>query len=513
VAAANDPRIVIVGAGFGGVAAAIELQRHRFRNLTVLDRAPELGGTWLHNSYPGAACDVPSHLYSFSYAQRRDWSRICSPQREIHEYLHHVARGASVDRLVAPDSDVSACTWDDGSARWTVRTSDGRAYEADAVVLATGQLHQPAVPRISGAETFAGHSFHSAEWDHGYDLRGKRVAVVGTGASAVQFVPEIAPLVDRLVVFQRTGNWFLPRQNRAYPAAVRAAIRHVPGLQAARRRFVFYYCEALTAMIRHPRTVGRVGAAKSAAFMAWQLRSEPELRRKVWPDYTFGCKRILFSSHWLPALRRPNVDLVTDAVAGLAPEGVVTADGTLHEVDCVIYGTGFKTNDFMFPMEVSGAGGRTLREAWTDGAHAHLGITVPGFPNLFVLYGPNTNTSGGSIIAYLEAQSAYVRQALEEIRRRGAAAIDVRQDVEAANVREVQERFRGTAWTRCDSWYRTPDGRIVANWPGYMREYFDRVARLDPGEFAFLSSTADGEDLEAGHGDEGDRRGRRAAPA
>jgi cation diffusion facilitator CzcD-associated flavoprotein CzcO len=513
VGGASDPRIVIVGGGFGGVAAAIELQRHGFDNLTLLERARELGGTWFHNSYPGAACDVPSHLYSFSYAQRRDWSRICSPQQEIHDYLHHVTRETGVDRLVAPNSDVSACTWDDGSARWTVRTSDGRSYDADAVVLATGQLHQPAVPRIEGAETFAGHSFHSAEWDHDYDLRGKRVAVVGNGASAVQFVPEIAPVAGRLVVFQRTGNWFLPRQNRAYPAAVRAAIRYVPGLQAARRHFVFYYCETLTAMIRHPRTIGRLGAAKSAAFMAWQLRGDPELRRKVWPDYTFGCKRILFSSHWLPALRRPNVDLVTDPVAGLAPEGVVTADGTLHEVDCVIYGTGFRTNDFMFPMEITGAGGRTLREAWTGGAHAHLGITVPGFPNLFVLYGPNTNTSGGSIIAYLEAQSAYVRQALEETRRRRAAAIDVRPDVEAANVREVQERFRGTAWTRCDSWYRTPDGRIVANWPGYMREYFDRVAHLDPAEFAFLSSNGHGEDLEAGHGDEGDRRGRRAAPA
>ena len=353
--------------------------------------------------------------------------------------------------------------------------------------MATGQLDQPATPRIQGAETFEGHSFHSARWDHGYDLRGQRVAVIGTGASAVQFVPEIAPLARRVVVFQRTGNWFLPRRNRAYPPVVRAAIRHVPGLQAARRRFMFHYCEALTAMIRHPRTVGRVGAAKSAAFMAWQLRGDPELRRKVWPDYTFGCKRILFSSHWLPALRRPNVDLVTEAVAGMTPEGVVTADGTLHEADCVIYATGFRTNDFMFPMEVTGAGGRTLREAWADGAHAHLGITVPGFPNLFVLYGPNTNTSGGSIIFYLERQARYVRQALDAVRRRGAAAIDVRPEVEAASVREVQERFRGTAWTRCDSWYRTPDGRIVANWPGYMKEYAAATREVDEAHFEFVA--------------------------
>ena len=509
----RDPRIVIVGAGFGGIAAAIELERHGFGNLTVLERSGDLGGTWLHNSYPGAACDVPSHLYSFSFDQRRDWTRVCSPQEEIHEYLRHVAREFEVDRLVVPHSDVRSCEWDDDEMGWTVRTADGRSYGADAVILATGQLHQPAIPRIEGAETFAGHSFHSARWDHEYDLRDKRVAVIGTGASAVQFVPEIAPVAQRLVVFQRTGNWFLPRMNRAYPPAVRAAIRHVPGLQAARRRFVFAYCEFLTAMIRHPRTLGLLGRAKATAFMAWQLREDPELRRKVWPDYTFGCKRILFSSHWLPALQRPNVDVVTDAIAGLAPEGVVTADGRLHEADCVIYGTGFRSNDFMFPMEVTGTAGRDLRDAWAGGAHAHLGMTVPGYPSMFILYGPNTNTSGGSIIAYLEAQAAYVRQALQTVRARGAAAIDVRADVEAASVGELQERFTGTAWTRCDSWYRTPGGRIVANWPGYMREYFERVRELRPSEFEFLSSNGHGEDLGAGHGDEGHRRQRGAAAA
>jgi cation diffusion facilitator CzcD-associated flavoprotein CzcO len=482
---ARDPKIVIVGAGFGGIAAAIELRRHGISDITILERAPGLGGTWHHNSYPGAACDVPSHLYSFSYAQRRDWTRLCSPQEDILRYLHEVARDHGIEALIVTGSTVQATTWDDEALRWTVTTEDGRAYEADAVILATGQLHQPAFPRIAGADTFEGHAFHSAEWDHDYDLRGKKVAVIGTGASAVQFVPEIAKEAARLTVFQRSGNWFMPRKNRPYPTPVRAAIQHVPGVQAFRRRFVYHYGELLTFGIRHPKTVGRVLHLRSLAFMRAQLK-DPEVRRKAWPDYTFGCKRVLFSSAFLPALQRENVELVTDAVAGMAPTGVVTADGTVHEADCVIYGTGFKTNDFMFPMQVTGVGGKDLAQEWEDGAHAHLGISVPAFPSLFVMYGPNTNTSGGSIIVYLEAQARYIRQALQAVRRRGAQAIDVRPEVEAAADRVVQARFAGTAWTACDSWYRTDEGRIVANWPGYMREYEAQTRELDPALFTFL---------------------------
>jgi len=482
-------RIVIIGAGFGGIGAAIELQAHGVRDITILEAGDGLGGTWLYNSYPGAACDVPSHLYSYSFAQRRDWTRLCSPQEEILDYLRTVAHDYGVDRLVVPNSRVTACRWDDETRCWTVETDDGTSREADAILVATGQLHQPAYPSVEGRETFAGHSFHSAEWDHGYDLQGRRVAVIGTGASAVQFVPEIAKEVERLVVFQRTGNWFMPRRNREYPAPVLAAIKHVPGLQAYRRRFIFEYGESLTAMIRHPATLGRLGAARSAGFMRWQVR-DPELRRRIWPDYTFGCKRILFSSAFLPALQRPNVELVADAISAITPAGVVTADGTEHAVDCIIYGTGFRTNDFMFPMEITGAGGRSLRETWAGGPHAHLGMTVPGFPSLFVLYGPNTNTSGGSIIVYLEAQAAYVRQALQLVRDRGAAAIDVRPEVEARSDEETQWRFAGTAWTRCASWYRTPDGRIVANWPGYMREYVARTAVLDAADFALIPAPA-----------------------
>jgi cation diffusion facilitator CzcD-associated flavoprotein CzcO len=311
------------------------------------------------------------------------------------------------------------------------------------------------------------------------------VALVGTGASAVQIVPEIAPQVRHLTVFQRTGNWFLPRKNRAYPPLFKLAVQRVPGLQAFRRAFIFEYGESLTLAIRHPSRFGRFVGARSSAFMRLQLR-DPEIRRKAWPDYTFGCKRVLFSSHFLPALQRENVSLVTEPITRVLADGVQSADGALHAADCIIWATGFETTRFMFPMQVTGADGRRLQETWSGGAHAHLGMTVPGFPNMFVLYGPNTNTSGGSIIFYLETQAAYVRQALQELRRRGAGAIEVRADVEAASDRELQARFAGTAWTQCDSWYRNEQGRIVANWPGYMREYRERVAHLDVGEFRFL---------------------------
>jgi cation diffusion facilitator CzcD-associated flavoprotein CzcO len=480
----SEHSVVIVGAGFGGIGVAIELQHAGFDDLVLLEAAPALGGTWYWNTYPGAACDVPSHLYSYSFAQRRDWSRLCSPQQEILEYVNEVASAYGIDRLVETDTFVVSCSWDSDSARWTVTGRDGRSWRAAALVIATGQLNQPSIPRIEGA--FAGYSFHSARWDHSYDLRGKRVAVVGTGASAVQLVPEVAEQAAQLTVFQRTGNWFLPRENHRYPSLLKWAFEHVPGLQTYRRNFIFNYGEALTAAIRYPSSPwARLVAWRSARFMRSQL-VDPEVRRKAWPDYTFGCKRVLFSSAFLPALQRPNVSLVVEAVARLTPAGIVTSDGVERAFDCVIWGTGFHTDRFMLPMEVSGSGGVSLRDAWAGGAFAHRGVTVPGFPSLFLMYGPNTNTSGGSIIFYGETQAAYIRQALEHVRDRGAAAIDVRPEVAAASVAVVQARFAGTAWTQCDSWYRDERGRIITNWPGYMRQYAAVMRQLDPSEFTFL---------------------------
>ncbi len=474
-------KVVIVGAGIGGLAAAIELRRHGYRDITILERAEDLGGTWQYNTYPGCACDVPSHLYSYSFAPKLGWSRLCSPSDEILAYLRETAAQFDVEGLIEFGADVAECRY--SACRWTVSAADGRTWEADALIIATGQLHQPAIPRFAGS--FAGHSFHSARWDHGYDLRGKRVAVIGTGASAVQFVPEIADEVAQLHVFQRTGNWFLPRKNRPYPHWFRRLLERVPVIQHTRRRIWKTYIESLTLMIRHPRTLGRLGALISGSFMRSQL-TDAAVRAKAWPDYTFGCKRILFSSHFLPALQRANVELVTDAVAGLVSGGIETTDGRVREVDCIIYGTGFRTTEFMFPMEIVGADGVSLREAWSDGAHAHLGVTIPGFPSLFLVYGPNTNSSGGSIIAFEEAQAGYIRQAIDHLQRASAGAIEVRPEVEAASDRALQARFGGTAWLECDSWYRIESGRIVTNWPGYMREYVSDLRWFDPSEYELL---------------------------
>jgi cation diffusion facilitator CzcD-associated flavoprotein CzcO len=485
----TSPQILIVGAGFGGIAAAIELRRHGLDDIVILEAASDLGGTWFYNDYPGAACDVPSHMYSFSFAQRRDWSRLCSPRQEILDYLRGVADEHGINHLIRFSQRVGSCTFDDSRSRWEVTTETGESYEADAIVLALGQLNRPSVPALPGLERFAGHSFHSARWDHDYELTGKRVAVVGTGASAVQFVPELARRAGRLTVFQRTANWMLPRRNHVYPWWTRALIRRTPGLQALRRAFLFNFLEGLTLTIRHPRTVGRLGAMRSAMFMRQQL-PDPELRRRAWPDYTFGCKRILFSSHYLPALARPNVELVTDRIVEVTEDGLTTADGRTRPVDCIIWGTGFKATEFVTPMRIVGAGGRRLDETWAHGAHAHLGLTVPGFPSMFLMYGPNTNTSGGSIIFYLETQASYIRQALQHLRAHGYAALDVRADVEATSDRATQTRFRGTAWTDCDSWYRDSEGRIVTNWPGYMREYLERTQSFAPAEYVFTSPAA-----------------------
>jgi cation diffusion facilitator CzcD-associated flavoprotein CzcO len=476
-------RVVIVGAGFGGIAAAIELRKHGFDDLTILEASEELGGTWFHNSYPGAACDVPSHAYSFSFAQRKDWPKMCPEQPEILGYLTEVADQYGVTPHIVTGTKVWSCRWADPG--WRLDTEDGQSYRCDAVVIATGQLHQPLWPNIPGRDEFEGHTFHSAQWDHGYPLAGKRVAVIGTGASAVQFVPAIAPDVASMTVFQRSGNWFLPRTNKPYPKWLRALVARAPGFQRVRRWWIFSYLESLTVMIRHPKTLGLLGRLWSTVFMRSQLRDR-ELRRKAWPDYTFGCKRVLFSSFFLRALGRDNVELVTSRVTAIGPAGPVTEDGRTHEVDCIIYGTGFRTNDFMFPMEVTGLDGRSLADEWARGAHAHLGMTVPGFPSMFVLYGPNTNTSGGSIIFFLERQARYLRQALSLVRSSGSTAIEVRREVEEANDSATQARFAGTAWTRCDSWYRNGEGRIIANWPGYMREYAAATKDLDPEEFTLL---------------------------
>ncbi len=496
---ASAPSVLIIGAGFGGLSAAIELRKHGITGIQILEAAPELGGTWFHNTYPGAACDIPSHFYSFSFEQRRDWVRLCPMQPDILAYMHEVSAKYGIDDLITLDTSVQACEWDETAQQWTATAADGRTFSADALIVAAGQLNRPKFPAIKGLDTFKGEAFHSARWNHDLPLAGRRVAVIGSGASAVQFVPEIAREVGHLSVFQRSGSWFMHRWNTPYRPALKWAVKHVPGVQSFRRSFVFHFVEQLTRSIKHPNTAGRILSVRSRLFMRWQLRGAPELRKKVWPDYPIGCKRILFTSHFLPALRRPNVELVTDAIESIDETGINTADGRHHDVDTLIYATGFHATDLMFPMEITGAGGEQLSQTWAEGAHAHLGMTVPGFPSMFVMYGPNTNTSGGSIIYFLEAQAAYIRQALKLVQSRGAGGIEVRREVEARSDRELQARFAGTAWLACDSWYRNESGRIVTNWPDYMADYREATRLLNAADFTLLpAGGADHAALDAG---------------
>jgi cation diffusion facilitator CzcD-associated flavoprotein CzcO len=476
-------RVAIVGAGFSGVAMAIALRRAGIEDFTLYERAEDLGGVWLHNTYPGAACDVPSYLYSYSYAQRRDWTRPCSPQAEILDYLHDTARSYGVAARVRTGIEIAAAEFEQDENRWTLLSTGGEQIVADVLVLACGQLSRPAWPQIPGRERFAGVSFHSAEWNHDYDLAGKRVAVIGTGASAVQFVPPVAERAARLDVYQRSPPWLLPRRNLGYSRRTRSLIRRVPGLQALRRKGMLAFMESGIAGQTRVRALSVLLHAWSAAFMRRQVRDR-WLRRRIWPDYPIGCKRVLFSSAYLPALQRSNVELVADPIAAITERAVVTADGQEREVDCIIYGTGFKAHEFVAPMTVSGLDGRTLAGAWADGAEAHLGLSVSGFPNMFLLYGPNTNLGFGSILVMIEAQVGYVVDALRTLRRTGAAALDLRPDVQAASAAALQRRLRNSVWTSCQSWYRQDgDGKVTNNWPGQMAEYVRVTRRLRPQEY------------------------------
>ena len=473
-------RIVIVGAGFSGIAAAKALQDRGHSDYVVLERGEGVGGVWRENHYPGAACDVPSYLYSLSWAQRRDWSRPCSPQSEIEQYLTDAARDHGILDHCRFGAEVVSTEWDEEARRWAVGLAGGEELECDLLLLGCGQLSQPAWPEIEGLDRFEGHAFHSAQWDHGHDLRGQRVAVIGTGASAIQFVPPVAEQAGELTVFQRTAPFMLPRRNPVYPAAVRRGIQHLPGLQSLRRALMWGVMESFIHGLTTSRPVYHALRLWSTSFMRLQLRGNAELRRKIWPDYEFGCKRILFSSSYLRALQRSNVEVVSEPITKVTAGGVVTRSGTEHAVDTIIYGTGFRAGEFVTSLTVHGRDGVELQEAWTQAPVAHRGMAVSGFPNLFLLYGPNTNLGVGSIVAMVEAQAGYLAQAADLLRDCPGAVVEVLPEAQAASDAETQAAFEGTVWTQCTSWYRQGGtGRVIGNWPTYMRSYVAAVRTFD----------------------------------
>ncbi|WP_375738499.1 flavin-containing monooxygenase [Pseudomonas boanensis] len=471
--------VLIIGAGFGGMGLAIQLQKAGNHDFLILEKGSEVGGTWRDNSYPGAACDVPSHLYSFSFEPKVDWSRKFAPQAEIFAYQRHCADKYGLRRHIRFGCEVAGAEFDEASGLWQVHTQNGERYSARALVSACGQLNRPAWPRITGLEKFRGELFHSARWNHGYSLAGKRVAVIGTGASAIQFVPQIAPEVARLHLFQRSAPYVIHKADRAYRPWELAVMRHAPGLQKLDRMLKYIQHESrVLAFSMFPPLMKFI----RFKFDRHLARGVPDasLRQRLQPDYPLGCKRILISNDFYPALARPNVELVTEAIREVTEDAVITRDGVNHEVDAIILGTGFTATDFLAPMSIRGLGGRDLNQAWREGAEAYLGISVSGFPNLFILYGPNTNLGHSSIIYMLESQYPYVLDGINALVERGLRYLDLKQDVQKDYNRELQRQVHHTVWEQgCNSWYKTAEGKNTNNWPGFTFTYRLQARRLE----------------------------------
>ncbi|WP_027860867.1 NAD(P)/FAD-dependent oxidoreductase [Marmoricola sp. URHB0036] len=478
----RQPSITIIGAGFGGLGTAVELKRAGYRDITVLEKAEGVGGVWRENTYPNAACDVPSSLYSWSFAPNPAWPHRYSRQDEILGYIERTAREYGVLDLVRTGVEVTSATYDETTAGWHLETSAGERIDTDVLVTAVGQLSRPSIPELPGLGTFQGPAFHSAEWDHSVDLRGKRVAVLGTGASAIQFVPGIQSDAANITVFQRSAPYVAPKPDREYTATHGKVFERFPRTQAFGRGLTWRITEQFNkALIDDTPLKSMVKLGWRAQLFA-QVR-DPELRAKLIPDYEFGCKRVLFSNDWYSTLAKPNVHVVTEPVVEVLPEGVRSGDGTVHEVDVIIYGTGFAATEFLAPMQITGSDGADLHARWKGGARAFLGICVPDFPNLFVVYGPNTNLGGSSIINMLEAAARAITTLLRHTEAEGARSVAVRPEVEERFDAEIQDRLRNSVWASCHNWYHQDGGRISTNWPGLVAEYQQRCAQIDPADF------------------------------
>jgi cation diffusion facilitator CzcD-associated flavoprotein CzcO len=482
VAPRRSRSIAVVGGGFGGVAALTMLLRAGHRDVTVFERADRIGGVWNDNTYPGAACDIPSHVYELSFAPNPRWSRRFAPQAEIQAYLEDVVRRHGALDRVRTGVAVEAAAWDEERGRWALRTSAG-THEAELLVTACGQLSNPKIPPLPGLEAFQGPVFHTARWRHDVDLAGKRVAVVGTGCSAIQVVPAIQPLVERVDVYQRSPGWTLPKGDYAYPELAQRLFERLPALQRLDRALGFTISElGAAAETRHTWLLPLLrGIARRQITKAID---DPELREKVTPTDELGCKRIMLTDDWYPTLAQPNVGLVTERIAEVTPTGVRDERGVERPADALILATGFASHDSVAPMEIAGRDGRALKDEWSEVARAYLGLSVPGFPNMFLLYGPNTNGGTGSVIYTLEAGVEHVLAALAELEGRGADRIEVRREAAERFDRELRAALEKTVWHGgCTNWYVDEIGNDPNQWPWTWTAYRRRTAQLDPGAY------------------------------
>jgi cation diffusion facilitator CzcD-associated flavoprotein CzcO len=490
--------IVIVGTGFAGLGMAIRLKRAGIHDFVVLEQADGVGGTWRANHYPGAACDVESHLYSFSFAPNAGWSRRFAPQAEILAYLERCTDDYGIRPHIRFGTAVRSARFDDRRGTWTIETSDGRRLEARAIVTGCGGLSRPAYPQIPGLDDFSGPMFHTARWDDAAKLAGKRVGVIGTGASAIQVVPAIASEVAELSVFQRTPPWIFAKSDAPIDARTQARYRRWPALRLLERQRLYWLHELLVlGFVVEPRLMKL--AARLALGHLRRSVADPELRQKLTPSYTLGCKRILLSNDYYPALQRENVELVTDAIERVVPQGVVTRDGRLRELDAIVLATGFQAAEAVAPFAVCGRGGRDLSTEWTDGAEAYLGTTVSGFPNLFILVGPNTGLGHSSMVLMIESQIKYVLDCLVLQRQRGLGWVDVKPEVQRRYNEALHARLDRTVWaTGCTSWYRTQSGKNTTLWPGFTFDFRRRTRRFDAESYELAERRSVDDKLRAG---------------
>lgn len=472
-------KTVIIGSGFGGLCMGIKLKQAGQDDFVILEKASGLGGTWRENTYPGAECDIPSALYSYSFELNSEWQFKWSGQAQILKYQCDTAAKYGLENHLKYHHEVSSLAFDEANQRWLVNTTNGKPFQAQHIVCAIGQLHKPSTPAFTNADSFKGDVFHSAKWDHSVNLKGKKVSVIGNAASAVQFIPEIAKQVEELTIYQRSPNWVLAKVDRPYAKWEQRVSAKFPFIGKLYRRFIWLLGE-----------YGVLPAIKGNRFSRWAVRkaclanlnkhvNDQELRRKLTPNYPVGAKRVLFSDHYFPALARENVNLNMNGVAEFTQTGVLDTQGKAVDADVIIYATGFQTNPFLADIDVTGVAQRNIREAWRDGAHAYLGVSTNGFPNLHLLYGPNTNLGHTSIIIMLEAQVNYIMQVMNHLDQSGKQTCDIKQEVEAQYNQELQTRLSGMAFSKVEhSWYK--DGnKVTNNWAGGTREYVKRLKKIN----------------------------------
>ena len=477
----------IVGAGFGGVGAAIRLVKAGITDITLFERGDGVGGVWHSNHYPGAACDVPSHVYSFSFAPGTQWSRRYAPQADIAQYLNNIVDDFNVRQYLRLNTGVESAHFDAQTGSWRVASSDGQVRNFDFLISACGQLSNPSIPDLEGIAEFQGPSFHSANWDHSLHLSGKRVAVVGTGASAIQFTPEIAKQAAQVDIYQRSAPWILHKLDREYPEWEKRFFRRFPARISLSRLFFLSVFELLTYGFTGRHWVLKPMMKAANAYRKKELGDHPELHAKATPDYDIGCKRALFTNDWYPTLKRANVELIHGDAPRVTANGLVDREGRERPADVIIWGTGFKPLDFVAPMKIFGLEGRELGETWGDRPEAYLGTTVSGFPNMFIMYGPNTNHGAGSVPYSNECQYNYILDAINRLQAGGHRYLDLKSEVLDQWRDEMEERSAKSVWTQggCESWYVTNNGINTNNWPGPWLEYKRRTRRISPDEYQF----------------------------